>query len=101
MKQVVQIGVGQTAKVLAIIYFTMTAIFCVILAPFVLLSGQSENRVMPFGGGVLLGVVLIAAPFLYAFVAYVGAALVSAIYNFVARRFGGVEFELTESATTN
>jgi hypothetical protein len=51
---------------------------------------------MPFGGA-FLGLMLIAAPFLYAIVAYLGAALVSAIYNFVARRFGGVEFELTES----
>ncbi|HEV8609860.1 MAG TPA: hypothetical protein VGS98_07320 [Thermoanaerobaculia bacterium] len=98
MKQVVQIGVGQTAKVLAILYFIMTAIFCVIFAPFVLLSGPAEHPVMPFGGA-LLGVVLIAAPFLYAIVAYIGAALVSAIYNFVARRFGGVEFELTERGT--
>jgi hypothetical protein len=97
MKQVVRIGIGQTAKVLAILYFIMTAIFCVILAPFVLLSSSAE-RPIPFGGA-MLGFVLIAAPFLYAIVAYLGAALVSSIYNFVARRFGGVEFELTERGT--
>lgn len=96
MKQVVQIGIGQTAKVLAILYFIMTAIFCVIAAPFVLMRGSETP--MPFGGA-FLGFMLIAAPFLYAIVAYLGAALVSVIYNFVARRFGGVEFELTERGT--
>ena len=40
-----------------------------------------------------MGVFLIFAPILYGAVGYVGSALFAAIYNVLAKRVGGVEFE--------
>ena len=40
-----------------------------------------------------MGMFLIFAPILYGAVGYVGSALFAAIYNVLAKRVGGVEFE--------
>lgn len=84
-RQIVRLSVGQTSKVLAAMYGLMG----VVLVPFFLLAALSG----PAGGGMSLGFALVM-PVIYAALGYVFVAIGCAVYNFVARHLGGIEFEL-------
>jgi hypothetical protein len=98
MQQVKGFGVFQTAKFMAILYFLIAAVVCVLMIPFMLMFGgmMRESGMGGMGGGMMGGSIffLILAPFIYAIVAFIATAIGCAIYNVVAKRFGGVEIDL-------
>lgn len=85
-KQIVQVSVLQSAKVMAAVYL-VTAI------PVVVLAGLFMSSFMPAGASIAM---LIMMPVAYAIGAFVGAAFGAWIYNLVAARIGGFEFTTAE-----
>ena len=85
-KQIVQVSVVQSAKVMAAVYL-VTAI------PVVVLAGLFMSSFMPAGASIAM---LIMMPVAYAIGAFVGAAIGAWIYNLVAARIGGFEFTTAE-----
>ncbi|KQX96961.1 MULTISPECIES: hypothetical protein [Massilia] len=85
-KQIVQVSVVQSAKVMAAVYL-ITAI------PVVVLAGLFMSSFMPAGAGIAM---LIMMPVAYAVGAFIGAAFGAWIYNLVAARIGGFEFTTAE-----
>lgn len=85
-KQIVQVSVVQSAKVMATVYL-VTAI------PVVVLAGLFMSSFMPAGASIAM---LIMMPVAYAIGAFIGAAFGAWIYNLVAARIGGFEFTTAE-----
>ncbi len=86
MAQIRRFGVGQTAKVIGVLYALMGLIF----VPFLLIASMYAPSKPGFGPGFAL-----ALPILYGVVGFIFTALGCAIYNFVAGLVGGVEVDLT------
>ena len=87
-KQIVKVSVRQTSNFVGILYFVISLPIVLIVAAYSLMNGQ--------GVGVVLASFLF--PLLYAVAAYIGTALAACLYNFVAKRVGGIEFTTSEIA---
>ncbi len=89
MQQVKAFGILQTAKVSAVLYLILTAIFAV---PFALIGTLvSLLTGKPQG---LVALLFLLAPFLYAIVGALMVAFMCWVYNMIAARIGGIEIEL-------
>lgn len=86
MAQIKKFGVGQTAKVIAILYLIPTAIIMIPAGLIMLLFGGDDA----LGGGIMF----MLSPILYGLVSYVAIAIGCLIYNFVASKVGGIEIEI-------
>lgn len=95
MVRIKSFGVLQTAKIAAVLYFLGSAIICIPMALLAMLGGALGSE-QGFIGGVIGGIMLLFAPFLYAGIGFVFVALGSAIYNIVAGYVGGIEIELEQ-----
>ena len=84
-QQIRRFGVGQTAKVVGVLYALMGLIFVPV---FLIASMFSPNRA-EFGTGFAL-----ALPIIYGVIGFIFTAIGCAIYNFVAGLVGGIEVEL-------
>ena len=82
-KQITSFSAVQTGKVFAALYFVLSI-------PFVMLMAL----MLPFSKGAspFSGLFLIALPILYALMGFIFVALGAVIYNFVAKRVGGIEY---------
>jgi hypothetical protein len=81
-------GVGQTAKVVGILYLLIG----LLLAPIFLFAATFAPEQSGFGIGLA-----IAIPILYGCAGFVGAAIGCLIYNLVAGWVGGIEVELGDA----
>lgn len=88
--QIVNVSVGQSAKVLAVLYTVMSLpiMLFVTAAGFV-------------GGGLGTGIgvaimTLLIAPLVYGLITFLCTGLVAWLYNLVARRVGGLEYSVAE-----
>ena len=86
-KRVKSFGVFQTAKVMAIIYFFLIAIFMI---PFGLIM-NATGAPTAFPGGTIF---FFIAPFLYAALIFVFSAIGCLIYNLISKWTGGIEVEI-------
>lgn len=87
-----RIAVGQTAKVAGLVY----GLLGILLLPFFLIPAflGAEDAGFPAAFALVL-------PIVYGVFGYIFTALGCALYNWVARKVGGVEFNLdTEVRTT-
>ena len=82
-RQITHVSIHQTSKIFALMYFSIS----LLAVP----GGGAMIAVYPQGRS--MAVFFIFAPVVYGLVGYVGSALFGAIYNFLAARVGGVEFE--------
>lgn len=89
-QQIARFSVGQTAKVIGILYGLMGLVF----VPIFLLIGQ----VAPGGTGMGTGFAL-AMPILYGGLGFIFAGLGCLLYNWVASWAGGIEVELGSSGS--
>ena len=80
-----RISVGQTAKVLGLLYGLIAVIFVPILYVATTVSPEEDS----FGIGVAVMI-----PILYGLLGYVFTVLGCALYNWVAGKVGGIEFSL-------
>ncbi|WP_068466800.1 hypothetical protein [Candidatus Protochlamydia phocaeensis] len=86
-KQIVHLSVHQTSKVLAVMYAAVFTVF------FVIPWAVSHL----FQGELLAGlIVLVLMPFIYWIVLYIGYVVGCWVYNLIAARVGGIEFELQD-----
>ena len=85
MAQIRRFGVGQTAKVVGVLY----ALIGVVLVPFILIAAMYSPNKSGLGPGVALALHII-----YGVAGFVFTAIGCAIYNFVAGLVGGIEVEL-------
>jgi hypothetical protein len=79
-------SIGQTAKVLGVLYGLMGLIF---VPFFVLAATFSPNREAGFGIGFAL-----ALPVIYGAMGFIFTAIGCALYNWVAGMVGGIEIKL-------
>ena len=90
------IGVGSAAKVYGLTLGLLGLFVGIIYAlMFTVLGGVGDT--FPFSGSGGLGIaMLILVPVFYGLAGFVVGALGAVIYNFVAKKFGGLEIELSE-----
>ncbi|HEX9216556.1 MAG: hypothetical protein DMD65_12990 [Gemmatimonadetes bacterium] len=84
-------SIGQTAKVLGVLYLLMGLIFL----PFFFIAAALSPKQTGFGVGFAL-----VLPVLYGIIGFVCTAIGCALYNFVARLVGGIEIQLDSSGPT-
>jgi len=89
-QQIRRFGVGQTAKVVAVLY----AIMGLIIVPIFLIASMLSPNKSQFGTGFAL-----ALPIIYGVIGFIFTAIGCALYNFVAGLVGGIEVELDGSGT--
>ena len=77
------------AKMSALLSAAMTLIFII---PFALISLLTSPNDMGFSFGFIL-----LMPILYAFLGYLFGLFGAAVYNFVARQFGGLKLTLSQA----
>jgi hypothetical protein len=87
-RQITRISVGQTAKVLASLYFVVAAVGAIIY--FIAMSSAGTSTVNPM--------FILLFPFIYAVIIWLVLACMLWVYNQVASRIGGVEFESADIA---
>ena len=85
-KQITRISPHQTSKIVAILYFACMLILVPIGIIMLLVGGKEKY----------MGLFFIIAPVLYGVVGYLMFGIAYLLYNFIAKRFGGVEFTVTE-----
>jgi hypothetical protein len=78
-------SIGQTAKVLGLLYALMGLIF----DPFLLFAAMAAPKEAGFGVGLAL-----ALPVLYGLAGFIFTAIGCALYNWVADMVGGIEIKL-------
>lgn len=91
-KQISRISVAQTSKVVALLYVIFSLLYTLIGILMVAFGG-SPMRVVGF--------IYIFMPVLAGTLGYLFAALGCWLYNGVAKKFGGVEFEVTDIAESS
>lgn len=84
-QQIRRFGIGQTAKVIGVLY----ALIGLVFVPFFLIAATFAPSQTGFGAGFAL-----VLPVLYGVMGFIFTAIACAIYNFVAGYVGGIEVEL-------
>ncbi len=87
MSEIKSLEIFQNAKVLGAIYGMISVVFGVFAALFALARGHL-GRALLF---------LIGVPILYTTLSFIFVAVLCWLYNEVARRIGGIQFELNSS----
>jgi hypothetical protein len=89
--RIASFGVLQTAKVLAVLYFLITAIFCIPFGLFMMVAGGASNNAAAGIGG---GIGLLFFPVIYAIGGFIGGIIACFFYNLVAGWVGGISVNL-------
>jgi hypothetical protein len=92
--QLIRISPLQTAKVSAILYFIMGALFAIPSGLFMMLSVPPEGAEQGGSFGIWM---MIAMPFMYAIMGFILIPICCWVYNITAKWVGGIEFTLQES----
>lgn len=92
MATIKRVGIRSVTRVFAALYAIIGAIIGAIWAAALLIGAAAGQS-----GWLALGAlaVLIAAPVGYSLLGALGGALMAALYNLVADRFGGIEIDLS------
>ncbi len=89
-QQIVRFSPHQNAKVVAILMAIGSLIF--LLPIFVLMALKAPAGVQP------PMFMLIIMPVIYLIIGYISVVILSAVYNFLYKHIGGIEFESTAEA---
>jgi hypothetical protein len=87
MRQIKSFGVLQTAKVMGAIYFFLGLLLVAIVLVLTPLRPRHLHR-SPF--------LLLVAPAFYGVVGFIMTAIACGLYNAIARRIGGIAFEVSD-----
>ncbi|MBL1259299.1 MAG: hypothetical protein COB33_008885 [Thiotrichaceae bacterium] len=98
-KQISNVSGHQTSKVFALLYMLFTIPFAIVGILGFMFSSSME---MPNGqvGPQFPWLFFVFAPIIYGAMGYVFTRLGCVAYNFIAKRFGGIEFTVTENERT-
>lgn len=97
MQVIKKIGVGSAAKVYGLTLGLLGIFIGIIYALIFSFIGTFANEEIPMMGAGLGIFMLILIPIVYGILGFIIGALGAFIYNFVAKKFGGLEIELSES----
>ncbi len=86
MRQIKSFGVLQTSKVMGTLYFFFGLFFMVLFFVFAPAARGHGHRSL---------LMVILAPVFYAVGAFIFTAILCWLYNAVAKRIGGIEFEVS------
>jgi hypothetical protein len=90
-RQITRVSVGQTSMVIASLYFVVAVVVAVIA--FIAVSVTGANNFSPL--------LILLFPIIYGIVIWLVFALMLSVYNMVAARIGGVEFESVDLNSTS
>jgi hypothetical protein len=90
-RQITRVSVGQTSMVIASLYFVVAVVIAVIA--FIAVSVTGANNFSPL--------LILLFPIIYGVVIWLVFALMLSVYNMVAARIGGVEFESVDVGSTS
>jgi hypothetical protein len=85
-KQITQISIHQTAKVFAILYFVIIAIITV----------PTGIYYAFYLSDMMNAAAMFLAPFFGLILNYILSAIICALYNLIAKAFGGIEITFTD-----
>ena len=85
--QITKVSIFQNAKFLSVLYIPISLIYVLLGLGFI---ATGLDYLM------FTGIIFILSPIWLTAMMYVMVAIFSVIYNFVASKIGGIEFELTE-----
>jgi len=83
-KQIINISIHQTCKVLAILYIAIGLIFIPI------------GVISILAGNTIIGIIYVLMPFIYGIITYPITAAICWVYNMIAKSIGGIEFTLED-----
>ena len=90
--QITHVSVHQTSKVVGLMYFFLMLLFVPVGIAFIAFVPHDPQQPQQR----LMGFFFLFAPVLYAVIGYLGFALASLLYNALAKRVGGFEFETAD-----
>lgn len=90
-KQIVNVSVVQSAKVLAVLYMLISLPVLAIMAAIGVVSGNVGSAIA----------MLVIGPLVYGLVTFLCTGLLAWLYNVAARRVGGLEFSTEEMSSTS
>jgi hypothetical protein len=93
MVRIKRVGVLQTAKFAAVLYFIFSAIIMIPIGIITMLTGPAKDSFPGIFGGLFGGMFMIIMPIIYAVLGFIFVAIVCLIYNLIARFVGGIEIE--------
>ncbi|NLA75799.1 MAG: hypothetical protein GX846_10090 [Deltaproteobacteria bacterium] len=94
MVRIKKIGVLQTAKLAAILYFIFSAIIVVPIGLITMITGSALGSDNIISGSLFGGTFMVIMPIFYAVLGFIFVAIACLIYNLVAGFVGGIEIEL-------
>jgi hypothetical protein len=89
-KQIVNVSVVQSAKVLAVLYMLISLPVLAIMAAIGVFSGNIGSAIA----------MLVIGPLIYGLVTFLCTGLLAWLYNLAARQVGGLEFSTEEMSGT-
>jgi drug/metabolite transporter (DMT)-like permease len=92
IRQITRISIGQTSKVIALCYAVVALVGVVIY--WVFMRGLMRDSGAASPGAIIL----ILVPVLYGVIVFIVTSLMFFIYNQVAAKVGGVEFDVSDTA---
>lgn len=84
-KQLIRISILQSAKITTVLNVLMGFIYTLIGVPMIVFGGDGVR---------IMGIVYLLMPVIMGIFGFVFFVLFAAIYNFLAKLFGGFEFEI-------
>jgi hypothetical protein len=87
MRQIKSFGVLQTAKIMGAIYFFVGLLLVVLVFVLAPIRPRHIHR---------SPLLLLAAPVFYGIVGFIVTAIFCGLYNAIASRIGGIEFEISD-----
>lgn len=93
MKRIKKFGVLQTAKVAALLYTIVSAIFIIPFGFIAVIFSSVDYPFSALGGG---GILIFFLPLLYGFIGFITVAIGCSIYNLISDKIGGIEVEVED-----
>ncbi len=87
-KQVTRVSIKQSSKVAAILYFIFGFIYTLIGIPVLFIGGEEA---------IIMGVIYLCMPVIMGIFGFIGFAFFAFIYNKIAAKVGGFEFETSQA----
>ncbi len=88
--EVKKLDILQASKISGIMYFLISLVFVIPMFMFMSILPNNDDLDMPFWSGSFM----IFIPFFYGLMGFVITAVMSALYNFLADRMGGIKMSM-------
>ncbi|MGH9676074.1 MAG: hypothetical protein ACRD36_03145 [Candidatus Acidiferrum sp.] len=94
MQQIHRVGILSCAKIAGITYAGIALVFVPIFLVMAVAGAFAAEKDAALGAAAIV-VLALFMPIIYGVVGFLGGAFMAWLYNLVAKKFGGIEIELT------